>query len=98
MPKKTDTQAAIREAAALHALLANPVRLLVLLELAKGQRSVTALAAAVGHSRQGVSQHLQDMARAEVVTYQQDGTTRHYSLVWPLKGIVAATLTTLGVK
>ncbi|WP_375688024.1 ArsR/SmtB family transcription factor [Pseudooceanicola sp. LIPI14-2-Ac024] len=73
------------------ALMANAKRLLILCELAKGERSVGSLQAAVGISQSALSQHLAKLRDAEMVTTRREGQTIHYSLGDPqIESMMAA--------
>nr|CAD6609969.1 ArsR family transcriptional regulator [Rhizobium sp. TCK] len=60
--------------------LGNPVRLELVEHLAQGPRSVEALAAKLGQPTANVSQHLQAMRRAGLVSSERDGKFIHYRL------------------
>jgi ArsR family transcriptional regulator, virulence genes transcriptional regulator len=61
-------------------LLANAHRLMLLCELLKGERSVTALHQAVGLSQSAASQHLAKMREGGIVRTRRDGLTIYYAL------------------
>ncbi|MFN3891051.1 MAG: ArsR/SmtB family transcription factor [Beijerinckiaceae bacterium] len=61
-------------------LLANAHRLMLLCELLKGERSVTALHQSVGLSQSAASQHLAKMREGGLVRTRRDGLTIYYSL------------------
>ena len=69
-----------QRAAKLLKALANPARLVVLCQLADGERSVGELERAVGMSQSGISQHLALLRRAGVVTRRRVRQTVLYSL------------------
>jgi DNA-binding transcriptional ArsR family regulator len=60
--------------------LGNPVRVRILEELVAGERSVGALADAVGSEIAGVSQQLAVLRKAQVVVSRREATTVFYSL------------------
>jgi DNA-binding transcriptional ArsR family regulator len=70
---------ALRASALLKAM-ANPTRLLVLCQIAQGERSVGELEEAVGLSQSALSQHLAVLRKRHVVTARRDGQTIFYSL------------------
>ena len=70
---------ALRVAALLKAM-ANPARLVILCQLAEGERSVGELERAVGLSQSGISQHLAVLRRGDVVASRREGQTVFYSL------------------
>lgn len=72
-------QNAVRVAALLKAI-ANPSRLVVLCQLAEGERSVRELERVVGLSQSGISQHLAVLRRGGVVKSRRQGQTVRYSL------------------
>lgn len=65
------------------ALVANAKRLLILCELAKGERPVGALQAAVGLGQSALSQHLARLREAGMVDTRREGQTIHYRLCDP---------------
>jgi len=73
------------------ALVANAKRLLILCELAKGERSVGALQAAVDLSQSALSQHLAKLRDAGMVETRRESQTIHYRIGDPdLKVLMAA--------
>jgi DNA-binding transcriptional ArsR family regulator len=60
--------------------MANPARLVILCQLADGERSVGELARTVGLSQSAISQHLAVLRKGEAVTSRRDGQTVFYSL------------------
>ncbi|MCC6197354.1 MAG: winged helix-turn-helix transcriptional regulator [Burkholderiales bacterium] len=70
---------AVRVAGLLKAV-ANPARLVVLCQLAEGERSVRELERVVGLSQSGISQHLAVLRRGGVVKSRRHGQTVFYSL------------------
>ena len=60
--------------------MASEPRLLILCELAGGERTVTELQQAVGIAMSAVSQHLAKLREAEIVTTRRESQTIHYSL------------------
>lgn len=72
-------QNALRAARLLKAM-SNPARLVILCQLADGERSVGELERAVGLSQSGISQHLAVLRREGVVTSRRIRQTMLYSL------------------
>lgn len=71
------------KAGATEALLkavANRNRLVILCELLKGERSVSALQGAIGLSQSALSQHLARLRKDELVATRRESQTIHYSL------------------
>ncbi|TIO14130.1 MAG: winged helix-turn-helix transcriptional regulator, partial [Mesorhizobium sp.] len=60
--------------------LGNPLRLELIEHLAQGSRSVEALAAKLGQPIANISQHLQALRRAGIVSAERDGKYVRYSL------------------
>lgn len=58
--------------------LASPHRLLILCELAGGERSVSALIAATGLPQTSMSQHLAKLKEEKIVSFRRDHRTLHY--------------------
>ncbi|HEX8013265.1 MAG TPA: metalloregulator ArsR/SmtB family transcription factor [Casimicrobiaceae bacterium] len=75
-----ELQSNARHVAALLKAMANPARLVILCQLAEGERSVGELERAVGLSQSGISQHLAVLRRSEVVASRRDRQTVFYSL------------------
>lgn len=61
-------------------MLANPRRLLILCELAGGEKSVGALQQAAGLSQSALSQHLAKMREAGMVATRREAQTIHYRI------------------
>lgn len=74
------------------ALVANAKRLLILCELAQGERSVGALQAAVGLGQSALSQHLARLREAGMVGTRREGQTIHYRITDPDLEILMAAL------
>jgi DNA-binding transcriptional ArsR family regulator len=72
-------QNALRAAKLLKAM-SNPARLVILCQLADGERSVGELERAVGLSQSGISQHLAVLRRERVVSGRRVRQTVLYSL------------------
>ena len=72
--------------------MANPARLMVLCQIADGEKSVNELAQAVGLSQSGLSQHLTVLRNKNLVTTRRDGQTIFYSLASAEAASVMATL------
>lgn len=60
--------------------MANPTRLMVLCQIAEGEKSVGELAQAVGQSQSGLSQHLTVLRHKHLVVARRVGQTIYYSL------------------
>jgi DNA-binding transcriptional ArsR family regulator len=69
-----------RRAAGLLKAMSNPSRLVILCQLAEGERSVGDLEEEVGLSQSGISQHLAVLRREQVVVTRRDKQTVFYSL------------------
>jgi len=68
------------EASQLLSMLANSHRLLILCELHKGERSVSALEDVVDLSQSALSQHLAKLRSAGIVATRRDAQTIYYSI------------------
>ncbi len=65
------------------ALVANAKRLLILCELANGERSVGSLQASVGLSQSALSQHLAKLREAGMVDTRRESQTIYYRISDP---------------
>jgi len=74
LQKKADSAATLLKA------LANKHRLMILCELHKGERSVTALQKAIGLSQSSLSQHLARLREDELVVTRRESQAIFYSL------------------
>ncbi len=72
--------------------MANPTRLMVLCQIAHGEKSVGELEQAVGLSQSGLSQHLAVLRGKRLVTTRREGQTIFYSLASMEAASVMATL------
>jgi DNA-binding transcriptional ArsR family regulator len=72
--------------------MANPTRLMVLCQIAEGEKSVGELAEAVGQSQSGLSQHLTVLRHKNLVVARRVGQTIYYSLASEEAASVMATL------
>jgi DNA-binding transcriptional ArsR family regulator len=72
--------------------MANPARLLVLCQIADGEKSVGELERAVGLSQSGLSQHLAVLRSKSLVTTRRDAQTIYYSLASDEAAAVMSTL------
>jgi DNA-binding transcriptional ArsR family regulator len=72
--------------------MANPARLLVLCQIADGEKSVGELERAVGLSQSGLSQHLAVLRSKNLVTTRRDAQTIYYSLASDEAAAVMGTL------
>jgi len=68
------------EAASFLKSIANDRRLIILCELAKGERTVSELEAVVDLSQSALSQHLAKLREAGLVTTRRESQSIHYSL------------------
>lgn len=91
-----ETAVAALEARADHvaerlALVANPKRLLILCQLAEGEKSVGALQGTVGLGQSALSQHLAKLRQAGMVATRREAQTIFYRLDDPqLEKLMAA--------
>jgi DNA-binding transcriptional ArsR family regulator len=60
--------------------MANPARLMVLCQIADGEKSVGELERAIGLSQSGLSQHLAVLRNKNLVSTRRDAQTIYYSL------------------
>ncbi|MBI3042788.1 MAG: winged helix-turn-helix transcriptional regulator [Betaproteobacteria bacterium] len=74
--------------------LSNPSRLLILCQLAEGEKSVSELQQQVGVSQSGLSQHLAVLRRKGIVATRREAQSIYYSLA---SQEAAAVMTTLYV-
>jgi DNA-binding transcriptional ArsR family regulator len=72
--------------------MANPARLMVLCQIAEGEKSVGELERTIGLSQSGLSQHLAVLRSKNLVTTRRDAQTIYYALSSPEAGAVMATL------
>lgn len=72
--------------------MANPTRLMVLCQIADGEKSVGELERAIGLSQSGLSQHLAVLRSKNLVSTRRDAQTIYYSLASQEAGAVMATL------
>lgn len=75
-----DLEPKILEAAALMAMLSQPVRLRILCILLEGPKSVQELVDLLDMSQPGISHHLKKLRDADLVDTRRDAQTIHYSL------------------
>lgn len=75
-----ELQKSARHAAGLLKAMSNPSRLVILCQIAEGERSVGELERAVGLSQSGISQHLAVLRRESVVASRRVRQTVYYSL------------------
>lgn len=83
---------AARNAAGLMKLLANENRLMILCQLADGEKSVGELAALIGLGQSPLSQHLARLRQDGLVTTRRDGQSIYYSLASDEAGRIIRTL------
>jgi DNA-binding transcriptional ArsR family regulator len=72
--------------------MANTSRLMILCQLAGGEKSVSELQPLIGLSQSALSQHLAVLRRRHVVRTRRAGQAIHYSLASPQAASVMATL------
>ena len=60
--------------------LASPHRLLILCQLAEGEKSVSELIAATGLAQTSMSQHLAKLKDEDIVSFRRDHRTLYYSI------------------
>lgn len=68
------------DASALLKALSHPTRLMILCQLAEGEKSVGALARLTGSAETTISQHLAILRREKLVSTRRDNQTIFYSL------------------
>jgi DNA-binding transcriptional ArsR family regulator len=85
-------RASAMRASALLKAMGNPHRLMVLCQLAKGERSVGELERLIGLSQSALSQHLARLRRDNLVQTRRSAQTIYYSLAG---GEASAVITTL---
>jgi DNA-binding transcriptional ArsR family regulator len=78
---KSDDDRVFETAGELLALLSTPVRLKVLSALCNGERNVTDLVAATSTKQPNLSQHLNALYRAGILTKRREGTQIFYSIL-----------------
>lgn len=81
MSIRNPKQALYEQFAIVAKALGHPLRLEMIEHLAQGARSVEALAAKLGQPVANISQHLQALRRAGIVSAERDGKFVHYALV-----------------
>lgn len=64
-------------------ILGNQVRIELIYCLSKGELTVSQLIAHCGMSQSSVSQHLQKLRLADMVTVRKEGKEKHYSVTDP---------------
>lgn len=63
--------------------MSNPVRLIILCQLAEGEKSVGELEPVVNVSQSALSQHLALLRQRGIVRFRREGQTLYYSLAGP---------------
>lgn len=79
-PPLSELQQNAQHAAKLLKAMSNPARLVILCQLADGERSVGDLERAAGLSQSGISQHLAVLRREQIVSYRRVHQTVLYAL------------------
>jgi DNA-binding transcriptional ArsR family regulator len=87
-----ELKAHARRASALLKAMSNPARLMVLCQLAGGEKSVGELEGAVDLSQSGLSQHLALLRRERIVVTRRSGQTIFYSFASAEAAAVMRTL------
>ncbi|HEY4999701.1 MAG TPA: metalloregulator ArsR/SmtB family transcription factor [Usitatibacter sp.] len=90
--RMVELQRSARHVALLLKAMSNPARLVILCQLAEGERSVGELEEEVGISQSGISQHLAVLRGEHVVTSRRERQTVYYALA---SAEVAALMATL---
>lgn len=90
--RMVELQDKARHVADLLKAMSNPSRLVILCQLAEGERSVGELEEEVGLSQSGISQHLAVLRREHVVVTRREKQTVFYSLASDDVVAVMATL------
>lgn len=90
--KPSDLEASARRASVLLKAMSNERRLLVLCQLADGEKSVSQLEALIGLSQSALSQHLARLRRDGLVVTRRAAQTIHYSLAGREAAAVMETL------
>lgn len=90
------TEEALEMVARRFAVLAEPMRLRLLMELMEGERNVGSLAEVAGSSTGNVSRHLQQLQAAGILRRRKDGLRVFYEIADPaiaeLCGVVCGSL------
>jgi len=92
VPGADAMRAAAQSASALMKVLANPDRMLLLCELAEGEKNVGELQEAVGIVQPTLSQQLTVLREEALVTTRREGKNIYYSLASPQALAVIETL------
>lgn len=79
-------------ATALLKAMSNPARLMVMCQLAGGEKSVGELVRVVGLSQSGLSQHLSILRREGILANRRDGQTIYYRIASSEAAAVMRTL------
>jgi DNA-binding transcriptional ArsR family regulator len=79
----SELQSRALRASGLLKAMSNPIRLLVLCQLAEGEKSVGELERVVDVSQSALSQHLALLRQRGIVRFRRDGQTLYYSLAGP---------------
>ena len=90
--KVADLQQSADRATSLLKAMANSSRLLILCQLAEGEKSVGQLERLVGLSQSGMSQHLALLRRKGIVATRREAQSIYYSLASKEAAAVMATL------
>lgn len=90
--KPAELQRKAGKATSLLKAMANASRLLILCQLAEGEKSVGELVRRVGLSQSGLSQHLALLRRKRIVATRREAQSIYYSLASREAAAVMATL------
>ncbi|MBK8908625.1 MAG: helix-turn-helix transcriptional regulator [Rhodospirillales bacterium] len=90
--KSADLHASALRASALLKAMGNAHRLMILCQLAEGERSVGELERIVGLSQSALSQHLARLRRDALVTTRRSAQTIYYSLAGPEARVIIESL------
>lgn len=90
--KTAQLQKSASRAASLLKALSNPSRLLILCQIAEGEKSVRELQRQLGLGQSGLSQHLALLRREGIVATRREAQSIFYSLASPETKAVMATL------
>ena len=90
--RMAELQENARHVAGMLKAMSNPARLVILCQLAEGERSVGELEEQVGLSQSGISQHLAVLRREHIVATRREKQTVFYSLAGADVATLMATL------
>lgn len=73
-------------------VMANPSRLMILCQLAEGEKSVSEMESVIGLSQSGLSQHLAVLRRKGIVATRREAQSIYYSLASQEAEVIMAAL------